>query len=383
MRSILLCSVVLVVGGFLLVASRSAGGDKGEKKQAGGKVERIEGELTDKDPLDKLLDKSHHKVHRYKMLAGKVYKIEMNNASTIDPLLRLESPKGEQLAMNDDIGPNNLDARIIFKAPADGEYRIIATTFEPGKSKVGNALGEATGKYSLTIEEIDWKVYLGDILKPFAAKGKNIGVKDAMQLMQAAIELETGDKDLAAEAYVEFGKVLAKASEEKLVQVSKIMTGAARRMKLDGNPITVHGQTLEGKDFDWSKYKGKVVLVDFWATWCGPCREEIPNVKALYEAYHDRGFEVVAISLDADGKEKPAKYMEREKLPWVCLYDKDPGKDLEPLAQYYGVFGIPQAILVNREGRVVSLMARGEELERLLVKHIGPREKGKNAKSDK
>jgi len=83
---------------------------------------------------------------------------------------------------------------------------------------------------------------------------------------------------------------------------------------------------------------------------------------------------VVAISID-EGKTSPITYMEKEKLPWVCLFDPAPGKDRESLQQYYGVFSIPQAILVDREGRVVSMNARGPELERLLEKHIGPREK--------
>jgi hypothetical protein len=73
--------------------------------------------------------------------------------------------------------------------------------------------------------------------------------------------------------------------------------------------------------------------------------------------------------------------MENEKLPWLCLFDPQPGKDLQPLAEYYGIFSIPQAILVDQEGRVVSMNARGAELERLLEKHIGPSEKSeKNGK---
>jgi thiol-disulfide isomerase/thioredoxin len=162
--------------------------------------------------------------------------------------------------------------------------------------------------------------------------------------------------------------------------MGKVLEGAGRRVDLPGKEIIVKGTTLEGKDFSWSPYKGKVVLVDFWATWCGPCIAEIPNIKKMHEAYHDKGFEVVAISLDSNrnenpGREKAIKYMENKKLPWVCLFDEDPGKGNAPLAQFYGIFSIPQAILVDRDGKVVSMNARGAELERLLEKHIGPREK--------
>jgi thiol-disulfide isomerase/thioredoxin len=384
MRRILLCSVLLVVTAVLVAPPRSAAGDKAAKKDAseeekkgGGKAVRIEGELTADDPFDKVLEKSRHKIHKHKMVAGAVYRIEMNNASKIDPLLRIETARGEQLAMADDIAPDNRDARIFFKPPADGEYRIIATTFEPGET------GEATGKYVLTIEELNWPEFLSQKLKPLADKGADLGLKDALQAMQIVSEFEASSTDLAADAYAAAGKLLVKATDAKTAEIGKMMDpGAVRRLKLVGNPLTVHGQTLDGKDFDWSKYKGKVVLVDFWASWCVPCKQEIPNIKKLYEAYHDRGFEVVAVSID-QGKAGPTKYMEQQKLPWICLFDMEPGKDRESLTMYYGIFAIPQAILVDRDGRVVSMSARGEELERLLEKHIGPREKGERDKSDK
>ncbi len=136
-------------------------------------------------------------------------------------------------------------------------------------------------------------------------------------------------------------------------------------MQLLGQPIEIHGQTLAGKEFDWKAYKGKVVLVDFWATWCGPCIGEIPNIKKMYAKYHKRGFDVVAVSIDK-GKDAPLKFTEKEELPWTCLHDPSVGKGQKQLTEYYGIFAIPQAILVDRDGRVVSLHARGDELRELL-----------------
>jgi thiol-disulfide isomerase/thioredoxin len=109
------------------------------------------------------------------------------------------------------------------------------------------------------------------------------------------------------------------------------------------------------------------VLVDFWATWCGPCKAELPNVLANYEKYHSRGFEVVGVSCDED-KAALIKFIEDQKLPWPIMFQQ-PG---EPsMANYYGITGIPTAILTNKKGEVISLNARGPELTRLLGELLG------------
>jgi thiol-disulfide isomerase/thioredoxin len=372
---------VVLLAAVLLVTPRGLGGEKKKGGASGapdGKETRIVGELTADDPLDKLLKNSPHKAYPVRMSAGKVYKIEMHQAegSNLDPLLRLEGPDGKQVAIDDD-GAGYPNARILFKAKVDGEYKVIATAFH------GNDKAETTGKFVLTIGEIQWRKYLTSIAKPLAEKGEDLTIKDAGRVLGLAMELERVDPEMAADAYERLGKVLARATDEQVAKLGKqMMEGAVRRVGLVGNPMRVYGETLQGKSFDWSKFKDKVVLIDFWAVWCGPCRAEMPNIKKLYAAYHDRGFEVVGISLDK-GRDAPIKYMEKEELPWTCLFDREPGKGAEPLAEYYAVFAIPQAILIGRDGRVVSLQARGDELEQLLEKLIGPRDKeSKGEKSD-
>ena len=125
---------------------------------------------------------------------------------------------------------------------------------------------------------------------------------------------------------------------------------------------------LEGKPVSLADYRGKLVLLDFWATWCGPCIAELPNVKEVYEKYHDKGFEIIGISLDTD-EAALRKFIRENQLPWRQVFD---GKRWEtPLVQQYGVRGIPAQFLMDREGRVISVKARGERLGDLVEAEIG------------
>jgi len=140
---------------------------------------------------------------------------------------------------------------------------------------------------------------------------------------------------------------------------------------LPGKEITIDGVTLEGRVLDWTKYKGKVVLVDFRATWCGPCLAEIPHLKTLYEKYNGKGFEIVGISVDED-LTALEKGLEKHQFPWIILADakrKEAGQIT--MSNRFAVSGVPCCILVGRDGKVISIEARGKtltaELKRLFA----------------
>jgi len=137
------------------------------------------------------------------------------------------------------------------------------------------------------------------------------------------------------------------------------------RFKLIGTPIVVDGKLMSSELIDWKAYEGKVVLVDFWASWCGPCLREIPNIKQQYERFHQHGFEVVGVCLDRD-RTKAEEYIKSAEIPWPSIYDAD-AAETESMSKRYEIAAIPTAILVDRVGNIVSFEARGEKLPKLLA----------------
>lgn len=130
-----------------------------------------------------------------------------------------------------------------------------------------------------------------------------------------------------------------------------IITNRAQAMKLKtGQPMpSVKYPDANGSLAGLEKYKGKYLLVDFWASWCGPCRQAIPKVKELYEAYRAKGFDVVSISIDTD-KNAWRKAMKEEEMPWEQLLSDNKDKTMEQ----FQFSGIPTLYLVDTEGKIME-----------------------------
>jgi len=193
--------------------------------------------------------------------------------------------------------------------------------------------------------------------------------RDLVKESLASVEMleGTGAADAAVKAYRELADILRKSKDSQIAGEAGVLDGIVRRLTLPGKPIEISGRLVDGAPVNTGALKGKVVLVDFWATWCGPCKAELPNVLANYEKYHSRGFEVIGVSCDQD-KDALTKFIADEKLPWPIVF-QNPGDP--SMANYYGITGIPTAILTNKKGEVVSLNARGPVLTKLLGEMIG------------
>jgi thiol-disulfide isomerase/thioredoxin len=178
-----------------------------------------------------------------------------------------------------------------------------------------------------------------------------------------------------AETYKASGKYDVAEAEYKLVvrdfaDVNPRLTQVAQ-MQLDGlqterklaigsEPVAFDVKSIKGERLSPAAYKGKVLLIDFWATWCGPCIQEMPNVKSMYSKYHQKGFEIVGISLDQQ-REKLDRYLESQGIEWPQYFD---GKWWNnDVAVSYGVKSIPTTILVDRKGKIRFKSLRGKQLE--------------------
>lgn len=127
----------------------------------------------------------------------------------------------------------------------------------------------------------------------------------------------------------------------------------------------INMNTPEGKPLALSSLKGKVVLVDFWASWCGPCRAENPNIVAAYRKYSPKGFDIYSVSLDKDG-EKWKQAIQKDGLIWQS-HVSDLKFWQSPVVQLYNFNAIPTNVLIDKQGKILAKNLRGEELEKKLA----------------
>jgi thiol-disulfide isomerase/thioredoxin len=139
--------------------------------------------------------------------------------------------------------------------------------------------------------------------------------------------------------------------------VKEEAAGELKKLDAVGKPVDLQFTAVDGREVDVAKLKGKVVLIDFWATWCGPCVGEIPHVKETYDKLHSQGFEIVGISLDKD-KDSLARFVAEHKMEWPQFFDGLYWQN--KFARQFGIESIPAMWLVDKKGVLRDLNARAD-----------------------
>lgn len=240
--------------------------------------------------------------------------------------------------------------------PDAERLKIVETSF--ATARVNQAVAEKNPKAL---------VALGDeIIGATLADPSKAGMCRQMIERIASVNREAGTV-IYAKAIKQFGA----SDSAALKKMAATFAGQKRFAELVGNEMVVEGLYLDGSEINWEDYRGKVVLIDFWATWCGPCVSEIPNVLKLYSKYRAAGFEVLGYSLD-DNLEALKEFEKEKNLPWKTASRKmsteAKGKQYINVTEYYDITSIPTMILVGRDGKVIDTDARGARLKQNLEK---------------
>ncbi len=189
----------------------------------------------------------------------------------------------------------------------------------------------------------------------------------AFYLARIAIDLEYSGRQEIAKAIISVAqtRVGDMKNEDAKNELASICSQFEKRQAILNKPLDMSSLvTADGKPFDIERYKGKVVLVDFWASWCGPCLQEIPNIEAVYNAKNKDGFEVVGVNLDTE-RSKLDGFLASKKLLWTTYVSNDPAAQgfESPLAKNIGISAIPFIAVIGKDGNVAAIHVRGPRLE--------------------
>lgn len=191
------------------------------------------------------------------------------------------------------------------------------------------------------------------------------------EAFQIVLTIRSYDRELGEDAIDALCDAFENSGEPKLVKPIQKTSGLRRYARLPGGSLYFEALFPDEKGeytkkFEPQEVLGKVCLVEVWATWCGPCRKEIPRLKEVYERYHDAGFEILGYSVDQD-LDALDRFVKENEIPWpVASQKRSVEAGYHGLYEYYSINGVPEMILVDRDGKVLQVDCRGVKLANAL-----------------
>jgi thiol-disulfide isomerase/thioredoxin len=271
------------------------------------------------------------------------------NIALLSAALAGDSASGEELHRTAD------DALKDPKFPEELKYHIFIINYiaEWAKKNGKRAVDEGSAEFQTASME-------GLFAAVDVLADKDAIFKTLLLQAKSAQELTEAQKQELAQRVLKHPK----AAESIKAEARKILS--REEAYAVGKPLDISFTAVDGTKVDLKQMKGKVVLVDFWATWCGPCVGEVPNLKRVYEAYHDKGFEIVGISLD-EKKADLVEFTKSKGMPWPQYFD---GKHWNNEISFrFGINSVPTEWVVDKKGILREINARGNLaglVERLL-----------------
>jgi thiol-disulfide isomerase/thioredoxin len=207
--------------------------------------------------------------------------------------------------------------------------------------------------------------------KKFFSAEEELGQKH-LRMASATVKVinRLAEDELAEKSYKDFGELWAKSFDLELKRYGQRIAKGTRKKTpaVVGKQMEFTATTVDDKPFNIDQLRGKVVLVQFWATWCGPCMSSLAGLQKIYDEHHKAGFEIVALSKD-DDKQALDMVLDEYDLPWIHIWDTD-SKDTEkhPIADRYGAQALPTTFLLDKTGKVVAKDLEGKQLEAAIEK---------------